>query len=68
MQNKHKHFKICSLLQNLSNMQKYAHSNFRSDIHRETNLFRTVLYLTKIKKSMQMLEAYSLYIYIYIHI
>jgi hypothetical protein len=32
MQNKHKNFKICILLQNLSNMQKYAHSNFRSDI------------------------------------
>jgi hypothetical protein len=32
MQNKHNNFKICTLLQNLSNMQKYAHSNFRSDI------------------------------------
>jgi hypothetical protein len=32
MQNKHKNFKICIFLQNLSKMQKYAHSNFRSDI------------------------------------
>jgi hypothetical protein len=32
MQNKHKNVKICTLLQNLLNMQKYAHSNFRSDI------------------------------------
>jgi hypothetical protein len=32
MQNKHNNFKICTLLQNLSNMQKYIHSNFRSDI------------------------------------
>jgi hypothetical protein len=32
MQNKHNNFKISTFLQNLSNMQKYAHSNFRSDI------------------------------------
>jgi hypothetical protein len=32
MQNKHKNLKLCTILQNLSNMQKYAHSNFRSNI------------------------------------
>jgi hypothetical protein len=32
MQNKHNYIKISTLLQNLSNMQKYAHSNFRFDI------------------------------------
>jgi hypothetical protein len=39
MQNKQKLFKICNLLQNLSNMQKYAHSNFRSDIMAPKNEF-----------------------------
>jgi hypothetical protein len=39
MQNKHNNFKICTLLQNLSNMQKYAHSNFRSDIMASKNEF-----------------------------
>jgi hypothetical protein len=39
MPNKHKNFKMCTLLQNLSNMQKYAHSNFRSDIMAPRNKF-----------------------------
>jgi hypothetical protein len=39
MQNKHNNFKICTLLQNLSNMQKYAHSNFISDIMASRNEF-----------------------------
>jgi hypothetical protein len=39
MQNKHNNFKICTLLHNLSNMQKYAHSNFRSDIMAPKNEF-----------------------------
>jgi hypothetical protein len=39
MQNKHKNFKIRTFLQNLSNMQKYAHSNFRSDIMAPRNEF-----------------------------
>jgi len=39
MQNKHKNLKICTFLQNLSNMQKYAHSNFRSDIMAPRNEF-----------------------------
>jgi hypothetical protein len=58
MQNKHKHFKICTLLQNLSN-NKNMHIQILDLIswHRETNLFRTLLFLTIIKKSMQMLEV-----------
>jgi hypothetical protein len=39
MQNKHNNFKICILLQNLSNLQKYAHLNFRSDIKALRNEF-----------------------------
>jgi hypothetical protein len=39
MQNKHKNFKICTLMQNLSNMQKYEHSNFRSDTIATRNKF-----------------------------
>jgi hypothetical protein len=39
MQNKHNNFKICTLLQNLSDMQKYAHLNFRSDIMAPRNEF-----------------------------
>jgi hypothetical protein len=39
MQNKHINFKICTLLKNLSNMQKYAHSNFRFDIIAPRNEF-----------------------------
>jgi hypothetical protein len=39
MQNKHNNFKIYTLLQNLSIMQKYAHSNFRSDIMAPKNEF-----------------------------
>jgi hypothetical protein len=62
MQNNHEHFKICTPLQNLSNMQKYAHSNFRYDV-RETNTFRTLLYLTTIKKNMQMLVEVPKLIY-----
>jgi hypothetical protein len=51
MQNKYNNFKICTILHNLSNMQKYAHTNFRFDIMApRTNLFRTLLYLTIIKK------------------
>jgi hypothetical protein len=47
MQNKHNIFKICTLLQNLPNMQKYAHSNFRFDIMAPSN---ELLHLTIIKK------------------
>jgi hypothetical protein len=39
MQNKHNNFKISTFLQNLSNMQKYAHLNFRSDIMTLRNEF-----------------------------
>jgi hypothetical protein len=39
MQNKHNNSKICTLLQNLSNIQKYALSNFRSDIMAPRNEF-----------------------------
>jgi hypothetical protein len=58
MQNKHNNFKICTLLQNLSNMEN-MHIQILDLIswHRETNLFCTLLYLTIIKKSMQMLEV-----------
>jgi hypothetical protein len=63
MQNKHKHFKISILLQNLSNM----HIQILDLIswHREMNLFHTLLYLTIIKKSMQMLEVPKSINYIY---
>jgi hypothetical protein len=39
MQNKHNNFKIYILLKNLSNLQKYTHSNFRSDIMAPRNEF-----------------------------
>jgi hypothetical protein len=39
MQTKHNNFKICILLQKLSNMQKDAHSNFRSVIMAPKNKF-----------------------------
>jgi hypothetical protein len=39
MQNKHINVKISIFLQNLSNMQKYAHLNFRSDIIGQRNEF-----------------------------
>jgi hypothetical protein len=39
MQIKYNNVKISTLLQNLSNMQKYAHSNFRSDIMAPRNEF-----------------------------
>jgi hypothetical protein len=39
MQNKHNILKICTLLQNLANMQKYAHSNFISNIMALRNEF-----------------------------
>jgi hypothetical protein len=39
MQNLYENFKICTLLQNLSNMQKYAYSNFRSNIMAPKNEF-----------------------------
>jgi hypothetical protein len=58
MQNKQNNFKICTLLQNLS-ICKNMHIQILDLIswHRETNLFRTLLKLTIIKKSMQMLEV-----------
>jgi hypothetical protein len=37
MQNKHNNFKICTFLQNLSNIQKYVH--FKSDIMASRNEF-----------------------------
>jgi hypothetical protein len=39
MQNKHNNVKISTLLQNLSNMQIYAHSNFKTDIMAPRNEF-----------------------------
>jgi hypothetical protein len=39
MQNEHKNFKICTLLKNLSIMQKYAYSNFKSHIMALRNKF-----------------------------
>jgi hypothetical protein len=39
MKNKQKNFKICTLLQNTSNIQKYAHSYFRSNIMALRNEF-----------------------------
>jgi hypothetical protein len=50
MQNKYNNVKISTFLLNLSNMQKYAHSNFRSDI-------MAPRYLTTIEKIMQILEV-----------
>jgi hypothetical protein len=58
MQNKHNNVKISILLQNLPNMKNMLIQIL--DLiswHRKTNLFRTLLYLTIIKKSMQMLEV-----------
>jgi hypothetical protein len=52
MQNKHNNFKICTLLRNLSNMQKYAHSNFGSDIMAPRNEFtsHSVTFNNNLKK------------------
>jgi hypothetical protein len=56
---KHNNFKISTFLQNLSNMQKYAHSNFRSDITAPINEFisHSVIFNNNLKKSTQMLQV-----------
>jgi hypothetical protein len=52
MQNRHNNFKICTFLQSLSNMQKYAHSNFRSDIMTLRNEFisHSAIFKNNLKK------------------
>jgi hypothetical protein len=58
MQNEHNNVKICTLLQNLSNMQKYAHLNLKSDIMAPRNEFisHSSIFNNNLK-SMQLLDV-----------